>query len=293
MTAVEHVFPERPRLAELRRRVAAMEGRLTPEAQLAPAPAIAATRQGPARLRTGMEAFDRLFAAPGLARGALHEITAAETRQAGALSGFAAALAAQLAERHDGDLLWVVDPQVAREAGVPFADGLAAFGLDPARILLVTPRRIEDCLWALEEGARSSALFAVIGEIHGAPKALDLTATRRLSLKVRASGTTLFLLRHASRDEPTAALTRFCVSPRQSRPAQGGRAGRPGLVGAPAWRVRLEKNRDGRPGEVELEWDHVRRSFTAPADLEPLVSGAFDRPDRAAGGGEVVAFARR
>ncbi|WP_246270292.1 ImuA family protein [Hongsoonwoonella zoysiae] len=283
-------IPERTDIAELRRRIAAIEGRPALKAQFAPAPADAAMTQGPARLPTGVDGFDRLFAQPGLCRGTLHEITAAETRTAGALSGFAAGLLSLLSREREGDLLWVADPQAMREAGTPFAAGLAEFGLDPARILLVTPRRVEDALWALEEGARSRAILAVAGEVHGAPKALDLTATRRLALKAQSSGTTVFLLRHASPGDPTAATTRLCVSPR-IRPRVAG-AGRARPVARPGWRVLVAKNRDGRPGEVELEWDHARRSFVTPADLEPLVSDTPDRPVGAPAGGQVVAFAR-
>ncbi|WP_244313653.1 ImuA family protein [Stappia sediminis] len=288
--AVDMPIPERTDIAGLRRRIAAIEGRPALDAQFAPAPADAATTRGPARLLTGVDGFDRLFAQPGLSCGTLHEVTAAETRAAGALSGFAAGLLSLLSREREGDLLWVADPQVMREAGMPFAAGFAEFGLDPARVLLVTPRRIEDALWALEEGARSRAIFAVAGELHGAPKALDLTATRRLSLKAQSSGTTVFLLRHAGLEEPTAATTRLHVSPRP-RPRVAG-VGRVRLVSRPGWHLRLEKNRDGRPGEVELEWDHARRSFVTPADIEPLVSDTPDRPAGAPAGGQVVAFAR-
>ncbi|WP_349358613.1 inducible mutagenesis protein A [Stappia sp.] len=281
--------PGRSTLADLRSRIAALEGRLPHEAQLAPGPASAAHGRGPARLRTGVARFDRLFAAPGLPCGALHELTSAESRHGGALTGFATALLARLCAQRDGDVVWVSEPECRRETGGPHADGLARFGIDPARLILVRARRIEEVLWAAEEGLRARALAAVVAEVRGAPRVLDLTASRRLHLRSEEGGVSAFLLRHADGAAPTAAVMRARIAPRASIGAGDSRFA---PLGRPAWRVDVERNRDGRPGLVELEWDHATQHFAAPADRQPVVSGACDRPPGAAGAGRVVAFAR-
>ncbi len=269
-------------LAGLRRRIAALEGGLSPEARLAPAPVSA--KQGPARLLFGTPAIDKLFTCPGLPLGALHEMVSGETRDGGVLTGFLAAVLARLetatdGSAADGEVLWILDPRVPREGGTPYAEGLAHFGLDPSRLLIVKPRRIEDCLWAMEEGLRSPALGAVVGEIHGDPKPLDLTATRRLALRIRESRVTGFLLRHATPGGPSAAITRFRIIPRRGIQVESRR--RDALLGEPGWRIALEKNRDGRPGTADLEWNHAHRCFTAATDRKPVVSDAADRPDSA------------
>jgi protein ImuA len=290
VVAVPRPDPDRTLLVELRSRVAALEGRLSSGAQLPPDPASAANGQGPARLLTGVAGFDGLFASSGMPCGTLHEATSAESRSGGALTGFAAAMLSCFAARRAGAVLWVTEPDGGRETGSPNAEGLARFGLDPARVVLVRARCVEEMLWAVEEGVQAKGVCAVVAEMRGAPRALDLTASRRLLLRAEAGGATAFLLRHAGGAAPTAAVTRFRIAARPS----GGREGlRLAPLGRPGWRVELQRNRDGRPGTVELEWDHAMRSFAAPADREPVVPRTGDRPAGAPGTGGVVAFARR
>ncbi|WP_328804139.1 inducible mutagenesis protein A [Roseibium aggregatum] len=286
------IRPEnRTDLAELRRRIAALEGGLPFNGQLGPAPAFAAVKQGPepVRLSFGLDALDGLFAAGGLACGTLHEVVSGESRDAGALSGFALALLARVMTARSGAVLWVLDPLAGREAGLLHGPGLSRFGVDPARLIAVRPRRTEELLWAMEEGARSSVLAAVVGEVQGAQKALDLTATRRLLLRAQASGVPVFLVRHGAAFEPTAALTRWCVTPGRSQAPALLRAGPHEAIGEAAWIVDLTRNRDGRSGRLDLEWRHAERRFAAPARSVALVSGTGLRPDSAPDDGTVVA----
>ncbi|WP_417680918.1 ImuA family protein [Roseibium sp.] len=288
------IRPEsRTDLAELRRRIAALEGGLPFNGQLGPAPAFSAGKQGPGpiRLSFGLEALDGLFAAGGLACGSLHDVVSGESRDAGALSGFALALLARVMSARSGAVLWVQDPLAGREAGLLHGPGLLRFGVDPARLIAVRPRRTEELLWAMEEGTRSSVLAAVVGEVQGAQKALDLTATRRLLLRAQASGVPVFLVRHGAAFEPTAALTRWCVSPERSRAPALLRSGPHEAVGEAVWNVELTRNRDGRSGRLDLEWRHAERRFAAPARSVALVSGAGLRPDSAPDDGTVLAGA--
>ncbi len=113
---------------------------------------------------------------------------------------YAAATRALLALLQPGDdrpILWVMAPNSVQEHGLPYGPGLAAMGVDPARILLVRPRTQADALWALEEGLTSGALAACLGDCI----IPDLTQARRLSLATRQHSTACLLLS----PRPTAA----------------------------------------------------------------------------------------
>ncbi|MTI43258.1 protein ImuA [Roseibium hamelinense] len=284
------------RITELRRRIAGLEGRLPLDTQLGPAPASAASWQGPGNSQggtssftpvPGLEQLDPLFRTSAFLEGGLHEVVTPQSRDAGALSGVAISVIASLLKARDGLVLWVMDQGVLREAGMPYPPGLLRFGMDPARVVCVTARRTEDLLWAMEEGAQCSALAAVVGEVRGASKALDLTATRRLMLRARIGGTPVFLLRHGTEFEPTAAMTRWKAAPHASAPPLlSGQRPHDGL-GRAAWTVNLTRNRDGREGHLIVEWSHAARKLAAPAYSLPMVSGTGLRP-----GPEVLASGR-
>lgn len=324
----------------LRRRLAVLEGRLPPEAQLSLAPASAASKlQEPAlpsdqnatafqdrsikddagtpRLRSavsarfclGVEALDGASAQPGFKLGTVHEFIAPQVRLSGALTGFVAALATLCANQRAGQVLWALDEAVQREAGMLCAQGFLQFGLDPARLIMVTPRRVEDMLWALEEGSQCQSLSVVVGEMLGDFKELDLTSTRRLVLRAERSGVPLFFMRHGADAAVSAAMTRWCVGPGPMPPATRDRAGayvpHRALMGAPRWRVTLEKNREGRPDSCDLEWNHATRQFDeiprldtenasagTATDSLSLVSRVGHRSPVPSGAGQVVAFRR-
>jgi protein ImuA len=216
----------------------------------------------------------------GLSLGALHEIRSAEIRAAGAAHGFVAGLIALLARFDPRPVLWVSEAGTAHEAGVPYGPGLARFGLDPGRLLIIGVKKPGEALWVFEEGLRCVGLAAVVVEVRGNPAILDLTASRRLALRARDSGVTGLLLRPGGAAEPSAALTRFEVAPRPARDAEFSFG-----IGEPAWRLQLERNRLGPTGTFDLEWNHAERVFTsARAAALPVAPPAIsaDRPDRAA-----------
>ncbi len=263
-----------------------MEGRIEAAARLEKAGGA-----GPGRLTLGVPAFDGLFSKGGLPLAALTEIRTAETRAAGALAGFLAGLAVAVGARRRGPVLWVREARVAYEAGRPAPLGLVHLGFDPARLLQVEARDAADVLWAVEEGLGCAGLSAVVGEVQGLPKALDLTASRRLALRARESGVPVFLAALGAAEAASAAATRLSVRPSLSMPIEGYGSG-PGL---PAFSVTVEKNRDGRTGVAEMEWSHDDRCFRAAAPRlplpQPVVAAAGDRPAGADAMGAVVAFA--
>jgi protein ImuA len=275
------------RLADLRRAVAALEGRPSADAFARGDP-----RPFEAALSFDIPALDaRLGPAGGLAFGSLHEIVCDGTRDAAAVTGFASALLARLLARRDGRFVWITTAEARRETGPLHPPGLRLFGLDPARLVEVAAERPEEALWAFEEALASPGSAAVVAEIPGHPAVLDLTATRRLALRAAAgeSGPGGFglLLRVGGRPQTTAAATRWRVSAVPSRPLAGFRDG----LGRPAFRLDLEKNRDGRLGRFDLEWDpHARRFGSLPAHSGRLSAEPADRSAAPAPGGRLLAF---
>ena len=200
----------------------------------------------------------------GFVRGALHEIAAARETEMAVVSGFALALAAS--ERKQ--VLWVAEDMALAENGAPHGPGLDALGFAPEKLLTVAAPKSRDVLWVMEEALRCPAVGAVIGEIRSGA---DLVATRRLSLAA-AHGALGLLLRTAPSDEPSAAATRWIVSPASS-------ALSPHDVGPPRFAVRLLRNRRGPLGSWLLEFNN--RGFVLATHSEPLAAPAVDRPHRA------------
>ncbi|MBL8831172.1 MAG: hypothetical protein JNL71_02165 [Rhodospirillales bacterium] len=215
-------------------------------------------------LAFGIPAIDGALPWPGLPRGALHEIAGATND--GAAAGFATALLARLAG--DGPVLWIARrPELS-------AAGLAALGLEPARLLIVNAPRRADALWAFEEALRTPALAGAVAEIDD----VDLTQSRRLQLAAEMGGTTALLLRPPGElDLASAARTRWRVAALPA-PAHDGEARR--------WRLTLARAQGGTPGEWHI--DHRRDGWTLCDDERPAVPGdlpaaSSDRPVRAAG----------
>jgi protein ImuA len=242
--------------------------------------------------------LDSLLAG-GLRRDALHEIRSSLSRDSGAATGFAAAVLARLAAVDWKPILWIVEGASADEAGALYGKGLERLGLDPRRLIVVHVRKPIDALWVAEEGLACRGLAAVLAEIRGSPRLLDLTATRRLALRAR-SGVMGLLLRQSDETEPSAATTRWRAEPLPATTLNGYAAG----IGRPAWRLILERNRRGATGTIDVEWDHGRRSLAAIADAGIAASSAVaepahsvpvpalpvDRPPPPSGTGTVVAL---
>lgn len=243
-----------------------------------------------ALLPLGISRLDAMLSG-GLRRDALHEIRSQTSRDSGAAAGFAMALLARLAISDPRPILLVSEAGVLKEAGHPYAPGLERFGLDPARLVIVRSRRAVDSLWVFEEGLRCGALAAVLAEIRGHPRQLDLTASRRLALRANESGVMGLLLRQAGTAEPGAAATRWHATPRPAAILDDFAAG----IGRPAWRLVLERNRNGPTGIFDLEWNHGSRAFAAPSGPALPLSRASlpgDRPHPQTDAGTIVAFRR-
>jgi protein ImuA len=207
----------------------------------------------------------------GLALGAVHELEPAGPVYRGATFGLALALAGRaLQARRSGDVLWIETAFATAEIGKLYGVGLEAFGLSPARVLIVRVKRPLDVLWVMEEALRCRGIAATIAELT---EAADLTATRRLSLAAREGGALSLLARHRALPQASAAMTRWEVAAAPSRPdALGG-------LGPAAFDLELTKNRHGPCGRWTILWDHHDRVFRDPALSFGVAEPARDRSD--------------
>jgi protein ImuA len=232
----------------------------------------------PSPLPFQLPGLDRVLGG-GLLRGALHEVTPVAEGDATAASGFCAALLARALASGKKPALWVRHEFATLEDGAPYGPGLAAFGLDPARVLFVLAVNAREMLEAMEQALRSGTLAAVLGELRGTSK-LDLRATRRLSLAAAHGATPGLLLRlgahEKQRARPISAATRWRIAALAS-----GEAAANG-IGAPRFAADLVRNRRGPAASFSLEWrTHDRTFLLVPALRERLAPAAVDRSDPA------------
>ena len=196
-------------------------------------------------------------------------------------SGTALALALALdglcaSEHEERNLLWVQDEVSIRLNGRPYRPGLPV--TLRRRLIHVAVRKPEDALFALEEGMRCRDLGCVIGEIAGNPKALDFTASRRLTLAAEKHGVPLFLVRHDAKRDLSSARMRWQVRAAPSLPPRWNEA----APGSPAWRAELFRTRAYAPGEWILRASDVAWGLAQDkAQDSPSASGPAPSPGRA------------
>ncbi|MGX7895411.1 hypothetical protein [Tsuneonella sp. HG222] len=164
------------------------------------------------------------------------------------------------------DVLWVQDAAAIRLGGRPYRPGLP--DALRRRLIHVSAKTPEDALFALEEGVRCRDLAFVVGEIAGNPRALDFTASRRLTLAAERHAVSLWLVRlDAARDLSSARL-RWDVAAAVSPSPRWN----PAAPGRPSWRAELFRARSHRPGEWILrdEEDHLAADRFTPAAQDPV-----------------------
>ena len=215
-------------------------------------------------------AIDRLLAG-GLAPASLHELMPENARDAGAATGFAAALAARLPGTRK-DVLWIQTAFAARETGALHGPGFDLFGTRANRLIVLKVRRPLDVLWAMEEALKCRALGCVVAELPETGTCADRMETQRLTLAAREGGGFGFLLRHRPSTLTTVAETRWQVA------AAPGRPDRFGGLGRTAFRLSLVKNRRGPTGRWLLAWDHHECVFSPLS--HGVAAAAVDRPGR-------------
>jgi protein ImuA len=186
----------------------------------------------------------------------------------GSALGFALAQAKSMLAAGRSAILYLQLQSDALETGLPYEFGLKDFGLVAEQVVFIRPQTIVELLWAIEEAIACRAVAAVVADIVHAHKALDFTASRRMSLRAAASGASVFLVRYARDREASAARFRWKVVPELSwSPPFDERA-----PGPPRWRVVLEKGslgqrRKAASGGEEYLVDWSENGFVM-ADIE-------------------------
>ncbi len=187
--------------------------------------------------------------------GAVHEFISAGREETTATTGFVSGLLAALMQ-NNGAAIWISNQQCL------FPPALKLYGIQPERIIFISLNKEKEMLWVMEEALKCTGLAAVVAEISE----VSFMASRRLQLAVEQSQVTGFILRNNPRSiNTTACFTRWQITPLPSILPQG----MPG-VGFPRWKVELQKVRNGRPGNWEIEF--AAGSFRHTSAMPPIVS---------------------
>jgi protein ImuA len=220
----------------------------------------------------------------GLALGAMHEVFAEGSRHSAGATGFVLGLTAQVLRRRP--LLWISADFGEREMGALSMSGLVELGLDPRLLVTVRASDAEVGLRTAADALACDALGAVVLEIWGESRHLDLVASRKLTLAAQASRVTGLLLRMAASPRASTAETRWIVRAAHSPPASPQSASSlpaaPWSVwGAPVFDAQLVRNRHGPTGRWIMEWKCDECLFVEPADPQPVAAAPAHRPHQA------------
>ena len=209
----------------------------------------------------------------GLAAAAVHEVFSLGYQSAAA-TGFIAGLAGRVTARRP--LVWVRQDFCDLEAGALSMSGLSELGLDPRCLVTVRAADVESALRTAADALACDALGAVVLEVWGQARLLDLVASRKLTLAAQASGVTGLLLRIAAEPSPSTAETRWIVRAAHSPPAPWN------VWGAPCFDAQLVRNRHGPTGRWIMEWKCDECLFSEAADSQPVAATPAHRPHPAA-----------
>ena len=228
----------------------------------------------PARVALGHADADAALQG-GLALAAVHEVFAEAGRHSAVATGFIAGLAGRVAARRP--LVWVRQDFTEIESGALSASGLAELGLDPRLVVTVRAADVDTALRTAADALACDAVGAVVLEVWGEARQLDLVASRKLTLAAQASGVTGLLLRVAAEPAPSTAETRWIVRAAHSPPAAAASA-----WGAPVFDAQLVRNRHGPVGRWIMEWKCDECLFEKPAAYpQPVAAAPAHRPHQA------------
>jgi protein ImuA len=211
----------------------------------------------------------------GLALGAVHEVFAQAGRQGVAATGFVAGLAGRAAGRQP--IVWVRQDFTEIESGALSMSGLAELGLDPRLLVSVRATDADHALRTVADALACDAVGAVVLEVWGEARQLDLVASRKLTLAAQTSGATCLVLRMAAEPRPSTAETRWIVRAAHSPPASPWSA-----WGMPLFEAQLVRNRHGPTGRWIMEWKCDECLFAEPATYsQPVAAAPAHRPHQA------------
>lgn len=213
------------------------------------------------QLELGLGELEKAFPGHVFPRGVIHELISFTSEEAASTSGFLGVMLGRLM-RQTGSCLWI--SATPRRSIYPPA--FTAFGVAPEKVLFVDTSTAKDTLWAIEESLKCEGLTAVVGELSE----LGFNDSRRLQLAVERSGVTGFIHRFRPKtNNAVACVTRFRVTPLPSVLPQG----MPG-IGFPRWKVELQKARNGRPGEWQVQWSPRGLEYIGGEDMAVSPTGS-------------------
>jgi protein ImuA len=158
---------------------------------------------------------------------------------------------------------------------------LAELGGRPDNLFLIKTAHAADALAAASDILACPHVGALLLEISGHPKALDLVASRRLNFLAAETGASCILLREGAEAFPSAAQTRWHVSSASSEGDDWG---------LPAFTAELSRNRLGPTGCWRLTWNPEDGFFREPGreqyapndssqkNFGRVAAASFDRP---------------
>ncbi|MEM7696681.1 MAG: hypothetical protein AAF318_19715 [Pseudomonadota bacterium] len=204
----------------------------------------------------------------GLDRG-LHAIHCRSPAEIASATGF---IVSRLPNgKTPGSIVWVSHTPNQTEAGRLCGHGVNEFGFSPENILFVHPDTVPDALWAVEEAIENTSISSIVAEIF-CREHLSLTATRRISLRLRDNPKAVFLMVQSKSMFSTTAATHWRVEPKLLG----------GDVVSIGWRLSLLKNRAGPTGGWRV------RYRIADRDLRFSSSQKFKRVDKGPLGQQIV-----
>jgi protein ImuA len=209
----------------------------------------------------------------GLALGAVHEVFASAGRQSAVATGFVAGISGRVAARRP--VVWIRQDFTEVEAGTVSMNGFSELGLDPRCLVSVHAADVEQALRTAADALACDAVGAVVLEVWGEARQLDLVASRKLTLAAQASSATGLVLRMAAEPRPSTAETRWIVraahSPPGSHPSSA--------WGSPLFEAQLVRNRHGPTGRWIMEWKCDECLFGSPATYpQPVAAAPARRP---------------
>jgi protein ImuA len=212
----------------------------------------------------------------GLALGAMHEVFAEAGRQSAAATGFIAGLAGRVTARRP--VVWIRQDFTEVEAGAVSMNGFSELGLDPRRLVTVRAVDVDQALRTAADALACDAVGAVVLEVWGEAKQIDLVASRKLTLAAQASGATGLVLRLAAEPRASTAESRWIVRAAHSPPGPHPSS----AWGAPLFEAQLVRNRHGPTGRWIMEWKCDECLFGKSAAYpQPVAAAPAYRPHQA------------
>ena len=233
----------------------------------------------------------------GLALGRVHMLCGMMQLH-GATSGFAAALLMRLvthlsaADKLVGPIVWC--PASSRGGtGMLYGHGLAALGLDPARLMIVDTPHPTRRMAALDDIVRTSGLAAVVAEYDGMQKSPDywMRLIRRIQLAAESSQVTVLLLGAPLVENGCETVWHITPSILDNNLTSGlshamsyTSIKSASQFWCPTWEVKLQRARGGYPFHGHIGWDLSSGRFTelaAVTDIGSLAQTPLDKvPDQ-------------